>query len=257
MMHQVHIGEKEEQSLRAMLPAYKVRDDYTEKEQKDADEIIKMVMENPEFLDQIRSMVTRYALEKVHLFYAGKNQLPADGNKSYNDIIVFSVGMALAKHFKIAQHYIEYKLALMSHEELKEETIEFECSDEGLKYRVIGLDNLQNNGVIQWSQLSKDFPKNNDEILATESRFLPEILKVIIPKIWKLTDHTLTQEEQNKQQVSTTSPQLQTNPVSSRTSKDKSPLLRNSSFRHDDDKKTDKSIEEIKAEAHLRKSAKL
>lgn len=79
-----------------------------------------------------------------------------------------------------------YDLAVMQkdveHGNLQKHVIEFNATDEGLAYRVLGISNLrfgllEEKGVIQWDQLSSDFPRENNEILKNKDVLLPQILE--------------------------------------------------------------------------------
>lgn len=75
----------------------------------------------------------------------------------------------------------KYDLFLMSRRPLKKDIIEFECEDNraGLKYRVIGLDNKEKTGLIEWTNLPNDFPRDKNEILAAKDKLLIPILEEI------------------------------------------------------------------------------
>jgi hypothetical protein len=71
-----------------------------------------------------------------------------------------------------------YDLALMSkNSNVKNHTIEFKCTPQGLQYRLTGKDKLVKDGLIPWNELPKSFPKTNEQILAHKNDLLPIILK--------------------------------------------------------------------------------
>ena len=73
---------------------------------------------------------------------------------------------------------IEYHLSLMSDGKLAPHVIEFNCEDDGIRYRVIGLDEVEESGLIPWKRLPKDFPTDSETILAKKYDCLPAILEV-------------------------------------------------------------------------------
>lgn len=69
----------------------------------------------------------------------------------------------------------QYELAPMSDKELKSNVIEIECGENGLHYRVIGLDNVEVPGFIKWYDLPSDFPRTTEAVLENKEGLLAAI----------------------------------------------------------------------------------
>lgn len=71
-----------------------------------------------------------------------------------------------------------YDLVLMSEKKLEKRTIEIECRKEGLKYRVVGLDDQMKESIILWDKLPSNFPRENAAVLNEKYNLLPKILEI-------------------------------------------------------------------------------
>lgn len=88
----------------------------------------------------------------------------------------FDVDGNMIKQTSYANRAIEYNLAPMSNGKLKKNIIEYKCEANGLRYRVIGLDNQEKIGLITWADLPNDFPRNQNAILENKEKLLAQIL---------------------------------------------------------------------------------
>lgn len=109
------------------------------------------------------------------------NQLPGNSKACY----IFTADKKLYYADKLLKLCtlipLGYDLAETSSGNLKEKVIEFESTTEGIRYRVVGLDNFEKVGVILWADLQKEwpsFPKDKKEILAQKDKSLSVILKI-------------------------------------------------------------------------------
>lgn len=72
-----------------------------------------------------------------------------------------------------------YSLALMSDKKLEEKNIiEIKCTNNGLEYRVIGLNKIEVSSIIPWKDLPPNLPQNDKEILAQKNEILPKLLNI-------------------------------------------------------------------------------
>ncbi len=81
------------------------------------------------------------------------------------------LGFELLVEAKASELVNGYDLALLSDNKLKEKTIEFKCTELGLKYRVIGLDKKEVSDTIPWGDLPT-VPQTDKEILAKKDQIL-------------------------------------------------------------------------------------
>lgn len=86
-----------------------------------------------------------------------------------------------------------YDLALMSNKKLNKNIIEFQCEENGMRYRFIDLDNIEKNGFIQWDEDAlANFPRKDEEILISTNK--NKLLPILLDAISK-ANHTYLRNE--------------------------------------------------------------
>lgn len=120
--------------------------------------------------EQLIGWIDNACMKLLHFILNGKEVL-ALVNKSIH-------AMRTVNYLSEAS-LMEYDLVPMSSNALYGKIIEFKCDETGFCYRLLSSGAEEKAGLILWSDLPKDFPRNETAILADKSKVLPLILSSI------------------------------------------------------------------------------